>query len=105
MSETITKTKRAPRKKKEVELLVEAPSVEKKEYKIDIKINDKEFSIETNDIREAILSTEPDFLRTRVILKITKGDKTLERMLYLQQAKMLFINRYAMDAFLKNLIF
>lgn len=78
---------------------------EAKEYHIVIKLNDNVFEFDTDDLRETILSVKPEFLRTRVLLEITKGGKTLDRMYYLQQGKMLFINKYAMDTLLKNLIF
>jgi len=97
MSKTITK-KVATKK-------VVAKKEEEKEYHIVIKLNDKVFEFDTDDLRETILSVKPEFLRTRVLLEITKGNKTLDRAYYLQQGKMLFINKYAMDTLLKNLIF
>lgn len=109
MSETIEKKKRTRKPKVITNDVVEAPKVEEKkeikgEYHIKVKLNDKEFEFDTDDIRSAILSTKQEFLRTRVIITITKGGKTVERMLYLAQGKTLFINRFAMDAFIKNLM-
>lgn len=96
MTETITKKKRAVKPKEKLA-----------EYKLTIKLNDKVFTIESDDIRSAILSVKPEFLRTRVIIGVEKSgvEKKIERMFYLQQGKMLFMNKYAMDTFIKNLIF
>lgn len=111
MSETITKPKRTRKKKDEVvvtETIVNQVipnESDPKKYHIEIAINDKHFSLDTDDVRSAILSTEPEFLRTKVVIKITHNGKTLDRLLYLRQAKNLFINRFAMDAFIKNLLF
>lgn len=78
---------------------------EKKEYHVVVKLNDQVFEFDTNDIKEAILSTKQDFLRTKVLIYVTKDNKTLDRMYYLYQGKRLFEDKYAMDAFIKNLIF
>ena len=94
-----------PKKISEKPKKVVVKKEEKKEYHISISFNDETFEFDTNDIRESILSVAPQFLRTRVILKITKGDKTLDRLYHLQQGKQLFVNRYAIDVLLKNLIF
>lgn len=77
----------------------------KYEYTIVAQFNDEVHTFETNDIRESLLSVKPQFLKTRVLLSITKGERTLEKMYYAQHGRQLFINRYAMDALLKNLIF
>lgn len=79
--------------------------INKAEYHLVVKLNDQVFEFDTDDLRESILSVKPEFLRTKVVLEITKGDKTIDRLLYLRQGKMLFINRFAMDSLLKNLIF
>jgi hypothetical protein len=78
---------------------------ESKLYSLSISLNDKTYEAETDDLREAIQSLKPEFLRTKVILKITKEGKTLERVLYLQRGKMLFQNKYYMDVLINNLIF
>jgi hypothetical protein len=78
---------------------------ESKLYSLFISLNDKTFDIETDDLRESIRSVEPEFLRTKVIIKVTKDGKTLERVLYLAKAKMLFQNKYAMDSLINNLLF
>jgi hypothetical protein len=82
-----------------------APTKKEKTYSLFISLNDKTFDIETDDLREAILSVQPEFLRTKVIIKVTKDSKTLERVLYLAKAKMLFQNKYAMDSLINNLLF
>jgi len=80
-------------------------NVVKKEYKVVIKLNDKVYKFKTNDIAASILSVKPEFLKTRVIIEVIKGKKKCERMLYLQRGKVLFNNRYALEALVRNLIF
>jgi len=77
----------------------------KKEFHLVIKLNDKVFEFDTDDLRESILSVEPEFLRTKVILKVTKDGKTLDRLYFLQEGKKLFYNKYFMETLIKNLIF
>lgn len=107
MTKTISKPKKLvkAKAKKKVGKKTVAPKSDKKLYTVEVHLNDKIFNIETDDIQEAILSTKQDFLRTKVIVRVTKDEKTLERFFYLQQGKMLFINKFAMDTLLKNLIF
>lgn len=102
-----------PTKQKKVDveevadISVEKPKKEKKaEYHLVVKLNDQVFEIDTVDLAEAIKSFEPEFLRTRVIIQVTNSaGKTLERVLYLNDGKRLFNNRYTLEALIRNLIF
>jgi len=60
--------------------VVKKPVVKETEYHLVISLNDEVFEFNTDDLRESILSVEPEFLRTKVILKVTKDGKTLDRM-------------------------
>ena len=75
------------------------------EFHLVIILNDKVFEFDTDDLRESIMSVEPEFLRTKVILKVTKDGKTLDRLYFLQQGKKLFYNKYFMETLINNLIF
>ena len=77
----------------------------KGEYHIVVTLNDKTYECDTDDVIEAIVDLKPEFLRTRVLIDITKGDRTLSRMYYLREGKRLFYNQYAQAALLKSLIF
>ena len=80
-------------------------AVEKKEFELVVHLNDQVFKTKTNDLEEAIQSFAPEFLKTKLIIQVTKGKKTLERVLYLQRGKILFTNRYALGAFVRSLTF
>jgi len=75
------------------------------EFHLVVKLNDEVFEFDTDDLRESILSVEPEFLRTKVIIEVTKDGKKLDRLYFLQQGKKLFYNRYFMDTLINNLIF
>jgi hypothetical protein len=82
--------------------------VEKKEegeFIVVLKFNDKVFEFNTDNIQEVIKSVAPQSLKTKVVVQVTKGGKTLERVLFGSKAKMLFQNRYTLDAFVRNLFF
>ena len=85
--------------------VVKKPVVKETEYHLVISLNDEVFEFDTDDLRESILSVEPEFLRTKVILKVTKDGKTLDRLYFLQEGKKLFYNKYFMDTLINNLIF
>jgi len=94
--------KKTPAKK--VKTVKQTPEKEP-EFHLVISLNDKVFEFDTDDLRESIMSVEPEFLRTKVILKVTKDGKTLDRLYFLQQGKKLFYNKYFMDTLINNLIF
>lgn len=72
-------------------------------YHLKISLNDKVFDIDTDDLRSAIHSVKPEFLRTKIIMWITKDGRTVERLLYLRKGEALFRNKYAMDFLINNL--
>ena len=67
----------------------------KLDYHIYAELNDKVFETETNDIQQAIRDLEPkELLKTALLVRITYRGKTIERYLYLREAKKLWINEY-----------
>jgi len=76
-----------------------------KTYLMWLKFNDQEFTIETDDIGASLLSIKPTVLKTRVLLKIIKGDKVCDKILSGMQARQVFRNKLAMTVFLNRLIF
>jgi len=78
----------------------------KLDYHIYAELNDKVFETETNDIQQAIRDLEPkELLKTALLVRITYRGKTIERYLYLREAKKLWINEYYLGHFIKYLIF
>lgn len=77
----------------------------KAEFKVLVKMNDKEFVTETNDIASFITSLRPDFLKTKVILIIEKEGKKCEKMVFGFRGRQLFRNPLFLRTFLSKLIF
>lgn len=77
---------------------------EQKKYHVVVKLNDQVFEMDTDNVQEAIQSVAPEFLKTKLIINVTNDDgRQAERVLYLQKGKVLFTNRYAMEALARNL--
>lgn len=104
----MTKTKTT---KKVVQIkneILETPEVKKEkksQYHVLLKLNDKTYEVDTNDIGATILEYKPAVLKTSLIIKVTKGDKTLDRKLYLKDARRLFNNKITLMVFVRNLFF
>ena len=98
--ETIKKkpaTKKQPVAKK--------PKVEKKQYHLNMKFNDTVFDVETDDLKEAILSIKPFHLKTRILFEIEKDDKKCGGVLSGMKGRMIFKNRISLMVFINRLIF
>ena len=78
--------------------------IDKKDYKIELKMNDEVFTLETNDLMEGIMSLKPDRLKTRVLFKIEKDGKVCEKILSCFLAKQMFRNKMSMTVFLNRII-
>ena len=91
----------AKTKTKETPVVVE----QKKVYHLYLKLNDKVYEVDTDDLEKSILEHKPAILKTSLTLKITKGKKTLDRYLYLRDARRLFTNSITLNAFVRNLFF
>ncbi len=87
--------------KKEVKLEKHSEGI----YHLFIDLNDKTYELDTDDIGAAIMSFRPEILKTSLTIKVTKGNKTLDRYLYLKDAKRLFMNSITLEAFVRNLMF
>jgi hypothetical protein len=98
MAKKEVKTKAVkPKPKKEVK------TTETK-YHVVINLNDQVFELDTNDVASAIMSVAPQFLKTKLIINVTNDEgRHAERVLYLQRGKLLFTNRYALEALVRNL--
>lgn len=107
-----TTTKKAKRIISEVpevkeEVISEAKPVEKvvkKQFHIYIKLNGVEYETDTNDIAEFIMSTKPNILYTTFDFKVTKGNVTVSRFLYLRDGRKLFSNPTFLQVFVNNLL-
>lgn len=78
----------------------------KEKYFLKIKVNDEVKEIETEDLKEAILSAAPRFVKTKVMINIEKPNgKKFEKLLFVNDAKQLFRNEVYMNFFLNHMIF
>lgn len=94
------------KKTKVVEVKDVKPIVEKKgAYHVFIKLNDRAYEVDTDNLVETILSFKPVILKTSLTLKITKGNKTIDRYLYLKEGRRLFTNNLTLEVFVRNLFF
>lgn len=50
-------------------------------YKVTVSFNNNEYTFETEDPSDAIITAKPFFLKTKVIIKIEKDGKTAEKAL------------------------
>lgn len=76
-----------------------------KDYHIVLKFNDQIHDIYTENLEEAILSVKPLFLKTKLMIKIEKGDKVCERQFIGFQAKQFFRSPLFLKLFLKKIYF
>lgn len=98
------KTKTKIVKKETTEKVVEN-KLPKGEFNVYIKINDVVTNVDTNDIASVILASKPDFPKTTMTIRVTKGKIVRDRYLQLQEAKRLYLNPIALEVFIKNLLF
>lgn len=105
----MTKTKTTKRVEKVEEVLTKPEEVKeevkKGQYHVLLKLNDKTYEVDTDDIEATILSYKPAVLKTSLTVRVTKGKKTLDRYLYLKDARRLFNNKITLMVFVRNLLF
>lgn len=103
----MTKIK-TPKVKKEVYVEETPKKVNKKsvgEYDVYVKLNEKEISEKTDDIKSVLLAVKPDLLKTSLTIKVTKNGKIFERYLYLNDARRLFRNDLTLGIFVRDAIY
>lgn len=83
--------------------------VEKPEYQysVEMELNDKVISFETNNLRDGIFEHRPDVLKTRVIFNIKDNfnGTSCEKMVFLIPAKMMFLRKFNLEVFTHRLLF
>lgn len=76
-----------------------------KKYQLTISFNDQVFEFNTDNLFESITSVIPKILKTRVLIKIKYGELMCDKMLLLQQGRLIFRNKVALEIFINKLIF
>jgi hypothetical protein len=99
-----TKTAKTTKVQKEVK--EQAPR-ETKRFTVLACINGEDHTVKTNDLHEAITNLKPLMVKTKVtfLIKDSKTKMKCERLLLLNAAKMMWRNKYALEAFVTRLIF
>lgn len=109
MATKINKRKTKPSKVKKAVSKVEAPVEEtpvlepKGEYKLEIDILNEKLVFYTDDLVKTILDVKPAKITNKVILKVTKGDRTWEKVFFVIPARRLFKIPLATQFFVKNI--
>lgn len=74
-------------------------------YKLTIKMNDKVFTANTNDLQTSIKSFEPklpEYLKTKVVFHIKEGKRVCEKVVFLPKAKIMFRNPISLQMFVQK---
>jgi hypothetical protein len=94
----------AKKTKPEVKPVTKPEVAEKFAYHMIVETNGTEFSTETNDLFQAILDMPiPPLFKTETIFRITKEDKTIEKILQVYEARRVFQNRTSCQLLAINL--
>lgn len=79
--------------------------VKKPAYKLEVSFNDEVHKINTDNLEESIASLKPFFLKTKVIIRISKGKESVEHVLFVRPAKRMWATAMGLRTFVNNLIF
>jgi hypothetical protein len=79
--------------------------VKKPTYKLEVSFNDTVHKIKTDNLEESIASIKPFFLKTKVLIRVSKGSESFERVLFVRPAKRMWATSLGLRTFVNNLIF
>lgn len=94
-------------KKAVVKPKVQAPAPEavpEPKYKVVIKMNDETFTCKTDDIKSALSQFKPPVFKSKVVITVSNAYDTVERVMMIHKARMLFRNQMTMQVFIKNIL-
>jgi len=74
-------------------------------YKLWIKFNDTEHNIKTDDIALTLQELKPQFIKTKVLIKVADGKKNAEKVLNLKEARRMWLNAFNQRLLVNRLIF
>jgi hypothetical protein len=81
------------------------PKETKGRYKLTMKLNDCVFTCDTDNLEEAILANKPNFLKTKVLIKIEKDGKICEKQIFGFNGRQLFRSPIFLRTLVNKLIF
>jgi len=76
----------------------------KKDYLLEVVMNNETFTVETDNLDEALIALKPEQLLSEVYVKVTKGEAVCERRLSLNDAKRVFLNDVNREVLINNLL-
>lgn len=76
----------------------------KAQYLLEAVFNNENFTVETDNIDEAIVALKPEQLLSDVFFKVTKGEAVCERHLSLIEGKRVFVNEVNREVLVNNLL-
>lgn len=89
-----------------MEVLNQKSSPTKKSYHLKMKFNGKEFELKTKDLKSAIKSIKPLFLKTNVVFScINSEGRQCDKYIPVKRAKMFWGNETYLNMFINQLIF
>lgn len=88
------------KQKKEKEL-----TKQNSQYLVSLTLNGKKYGVSGNSIGEAVSQIPPQIIKEKVVIKIEKDGKKIEKIFYPFQCRKLLISKLSQDLFEKKLFF
>lgn len=79
-------------------------AVPEPKYSVVIKMNDETFTCKTDDLFSALSQFRPPVFKSKVVITISNAHDTVERVMMIAKARMLFRNKMTMQVFVKNIL-
>lgn len=81
--------------------------IEKKKgvYSLSLTLNEKKYNVSGNSIGEAISQIPSQIIKEKVVIRVEKDGKKIEKYFYPFQARRLLISKLSQDLFEKRLYF
>lgn len=73
-------------------------------YHVTITMNDQDYKASTDNLRDALLALNPPTIKTKVFFKVEHKGKTVEKLLFVPQARRVFLNKLSAEFFAVNII-
>ncbi len=66
-------------------------------------VNGLEVDCNTDDLEKTLLEYKPFIIKGKTVIVVEKGDKKVEKLLFVPQARRLFYNNFALKIFARNI--
>lgn len=75
------------------------------QYIVSLTLNGKKYNVSGNSIGEAVSQIPSQIIKEKVVIRVEKDGKKIEKMFYPFQCKKLLISKLSQDLFEKRLFF